>query len=517
MQPASPQAGFGELVAASAAVGATSRRLEKIEILADFFAAVAAADVPIAIAFLSGRPRQDKLGVGWAAVRAIDVTPAVTSSLRLTDVDGAFAELEAVSGSGSTARRRRILDSLFSTATTPEQDFLSRLLLRDLRQGATEGLMLEALAKAAAVPAKTMRRAAMLAGSIVDAGVIALSEGRSGLEAVHLRLFTPIAPMLASTADDVAAALAAMGTASVEAKLDGVRIQAHRRDERVEIYTRNLNEITNRVPEIVAAVRTLPLDDVILDGEAIAFRSDGRPHQFQDTMGRVGSEADAGEVAVTMALQPVFFDVLAVDGRQLIDEPLRARHEVLDALPPLLRVDRILTSDVTEAERFLTTTVDHGHEGVMIKDPATAYAAGRRGKSWLKVKPAHTLDLVVLAVEWGSGRRQGWLSNIHLGARHADGGFVMLGKTFKGMTDEMLAWQTERFLELETHRKGHVVYVRPEQVVEIAFDGIQTSSRYPGGMALRFARVKSYRHDKPASEADTIDTIRAIYERGRRD
>jgi DNA ligase-1 len=319
--------------------------------------------------------------------------------------------------------------------------------------------------------------------------------------------------MLASTANELADGMQTLGTASVEAKLDGARIQAHAGDGRVEVYTRNLNDITSRVPEIVSAVRSLPHGELILDGEAISLRADARPEPFQVTMGRFGTDLEGDDPAARLPLTPVFFDVLYVDGRQLLDEPLRVRHEVLDGFPAELRVERLVTDDPEAAAGFLEATLAAGHEGVMLKDPDSRYAAGRRGKSWLKVKPAHTLDLVVLAVEWGSGRRQGWLSNLHLGARDPDGGFVMLGKTFKGMTDAMLEWQTKRFLDLETHREGHVVFVRPEQVVAIALDGVQKSTRYPGGMALRFARVKGYRTDKTPDEADTIDTVRAIFER----
>jgi DNA ligase-1 len=504
---------FADLVAASEGVAATRSRLAKTATLAEFFERVSVDELSIAIAFLSGSPRQDKLGVGWATVREIDVAPADHPSLTLAVVDECFDALASAAGPGSKTRRRELLRDLFADATGAEQDLLSRLILGNLRQGATEGLMIDALATAAAVSPELMRRAAMLSGSVVDAGVVALTDGAAGLDAIRLELFRPVAPMLASTAEDVAAGVAAFGEASVEAKLDGARVQVHRRGDEVVVYTRNLNDITARVPEIVEVVRSLPFAAAILDGEAVSLRPDGQPQPFQVTMGRFGTEGDEPLEMSRLALVPVFFDILFADGRSMLDEPLETRHETLDQIPPEFRVRRIRTDDPTRARQFMDETLVAGHEGVMVKDPESAYAAGRRGKAWLKVKPAHTLDLVVLAVEWGSGRREGWLSNLHLGARGSNGDFVMLGKTFKGMTDAMLAWQTERFLELETHREGHVVYVRPEQVVEIAFDGIQSSSRYPGGMALRFARVKGYRADKTVAEADTIDTVRTIFER----
>ncbi len=515
MEANSRTARFSDLVATSAATAATRSRKEKTAILATFFNDVDPAHLPIAIAFLSGHPLQDKLGVGWSAVRNVDVAPAATASLTLTEVDGTFAALESTTGPGSQARRQELLEDLYAAATAEEQDFLSRLLLRDLRQGATSGLMTDAIAKTADVSGTLMRRAAMLAGSLVDAGVVALREGAPGLRDIRLELFRPVGPMLASTAESVGTGVAAFGEASVEAKLDGARIQVHKRAGDVAVYTRNLNDITSRVPEIVELTKSLAFDDAILDGEAVSLRSDGRPEPFQVTMGRFGSETEDAP-ASRLALMPVFFDVLYADGQDLLDEPLSVRHTMLDRLPVELRVPRISTPDPDEAATFLADTLAAGHEGVMVKDPASTYAAGRRGKAWLKVKPAHTLDLVVIAVEWGSGRRRGWLSNLHLAARDPEGGFVMLGKTFKGMTDAMLEWQTQRFLELKTGEEGHVVHVRPEQVVEIAFDGIQASSRYPGGVALRFARVKGYRDDKGAAEADTIETVRAIFERSAR-
>ena len=506
---------LAHLVAASAAVAATRSRLEKARIVAALLGDVSPDELALAISFLSGKPRQDTLGMGWATVGRAESPPAETPSLGIGEVDAVLEQIAAESGPGSTERRNRLLHGLLAAATAPEQDFLRRLLLRELRQGATEGLMIDAIARAANVPAAAVRRAAMVSGSLADAGVAALNGGASALAGIHLEVLRPLQPMLASTAEDLVTALASSAPAAVEAKLDGARIQAHRSGDRIAIFTRNLNEVTDRIPEVVERIAAIPGGDLILDGEVIALRPGGRPYPFQVTMSRfgtrTGSSADAGGVPVT----PFFFDILHRDGVDLLDAPAADRFNALAGLPSELVVPRIITDNAEEAEAFMAATLASGHEGVMVKALDAPYAAGRRGAAWLKVKPAHTLDLVVLAVEWGSGRRKGLLSNLHLGARDQSGGYVMLGKTFKGMTDEMLAWQTERFLELETHRKGHVVHVRPEQVVEIAFDGVQQSSRYPGGMALRFARVKGYRPDKAAAEADTIDTVRAIFDRSR--
>ncbi len=504
--------GLHEVVDVSAAVSATRSRLAKVAAIAAVLDHADPAEIPLVIAYLSGRPRQDKLGVGRAALGEQLPTAAATPSLTLEAVDEALATLSAISGRGAVDRRRSILHSLFSAATEPEQHFLRRLMLRELRQGATEGVMIEAVASASGLPAADVRRAAMMQGSIVDAGAVALTEGATGLAAVRLTLLRPIQPMLASIADDVASAVAALDAVSIEAKLDGARIQAHLSNGDVRIFTRNLKDVTDRLPDIVEIVAALPFSSLVLDGEVVALRPDGRPHPFQVTMARFGSQLDVAESRRTLPLTPFFFDVLAADGRDLLDLPLRERQGILDRLPSELLVARVVSNGPDQAQQFLDEVLAAGHEGVMIKSLDAPYAAGRRGAAWLKVKPAHTLDLVVLAVEWGSGRRRGWLSNLHLGARAGDGGFVMLGKTFKGLTDEVLQWQTKRFLELETHREGHVVHVRPEQVVEIAFDGIQASNRYLGGMALRFARVKGYRTDKTAEEADTIDGVRAIFE-----
>jgi DNA ligase-1 len=502
-----------DIVATSAAVRSTRSRLRKIEHLATLLRHLEPDEVAIAAAYLAGEPRQQKLGVGYASVHGVDVAPAATASLTLAAVDATLDRIAAESGPGSARRRQAELDALFAAATKAEQEYLRGMILRNLRQGASEGIMIEALASAIGAPAPDVRRAVMMAGSLIDVAAASLRDGPGALATFRLRLFTPILPMLAQSAPDVAAAVDKTGPASVEAKLDGARIQVHRAGDRIGVYTRNLRNVTESLPEVAAAVRSLPATAFILDGESLALRSDGTPLPFQDSMSEFGTEsATSSEVR----LRPFFFDILHLDGEDLVDQPAHVRWAKLESAVPLdMRVDRVVAEDSAAAEAMFRRTLEAGHEGVVVKALASSYEAGRRGAAWIKVKPAHTLDLVVIAIEWGSGRRRGWLSNLHLGARDpSTGGFVMLGKTFKGMTDSVLQWQTERFLELETHREGHVVYVRPEQVVEIAFDGVQRSSRYPGGVALRFARVKAYREDKSPAEADTIDTVRAILEEG---
>ncbi len=500
------------LVATSEAVASTRSRLAKRDAIAELLTGLPDGEVALGIAYLAGAPRQDRLGVGWATVAQPEATASEEASLSLADVDAAFDQLAATAGAGSKQRRLSILADLFGAATAAEQDFLRRLLLRNLTQGATEGVMVEALAQAAGVPADAVRRAVMLSGSLVEAGSALINGGASALDRFRLTVGVPLGPMLAATAPDVATAMATFGEAAVERKLDGMRIQAHRSGGTVRLFTRNLNDVTGRLPEVAAQIAGLHHDPLILDGEILAHDGSGRPLPFQTSMSRFGTGDEGTDARHGVPIGLFVFDALHIDGTDLVDLPARERWTHLSSLPEPMLVPRIITADVAEAEAFAAATLAAGHEGVMVKDPGAPYAAGRRGTAWLKVKPAHTLDLVVLAVEWGSGRRHGKLSNIHLGARSGDG-FVMLGKTFKGMTDAMLAWQTERFLALETHRSGHVVHVRPEQVVEIAFDGIQASTRYPGGMALRFARVKRYRDDKTAAEADTIDTVRALHTR----
>jgi DNA ligase-1 len=502
-----------EIARTSTAVAATRSRLAKIDLLTESLRRLRPDEVPIAVAYLSGILPQGTIGIGWASLRDLPTPATPPPTLELLEVHDAFIRIAAATGKGSQATRRRELAELFSGTTEPERRFLLGLLSGELRQGALEGIMVEVVAKAAGVPASEVRRALMVGGDLGVVAAAAVADGRDGLARFRLTVLRPVQPMLAETATDLKDALGRVHPAAVEWKLDGARIQVHRLDQEVRAFTRNLADITDRVPEVVEAVRALPVEAVILDGEALALHPDGRPHPFQVTMSRFGSRLEVPELRRTVPLSPFFFDVLHLDDDDLIDRPTEERLAALSSRTPEgLRVPRIETADPGEAERFLDGALERGHEGVMVKALDAPYEAGRRGASWLKVKRAHTLDLVVLAVEWGHGRRRGWLSNLHLGARDpATGGYVMLGKTFKGMTDEMLAWQTQRFLELETSRDAYTVYVRPELVVEVAFDGVQGSPRYPGGLALRFARVKGYRPDKRPEVADTIETVRAIH------
>ncbi len=501
-----------EIVQASIDVAANRSRLKKVARLAECLDRAGADEVAVAVAYLSGFLPQGTIGVGWAALRELPA-PAGSPTLELLEVDAAVSRTAAVSGPGSQAARRDALAELFGRATVQEQRFLRGLLLGELRQGALEGVMTEAVAKVAAVPAAEVRRAVMVAGELGAVASAVLAEGQEALARFRLTVLRPVQPMLAQTGDDLDGALARIRPARIEWKLDGARLQVHRLGPEIRAFTRNLADITDRVPEIVEAVGALEVEAMILDGEAIALGQDERPLPFQETMSRFGSRVNVDELRKSVPLSPFFFDCLHLDGEDLIDRPARHRVEALERrIPSVLRVPSVVTEDPAEAQRFLEDALARGHEGVMVKALEAPYEAGRRGAGWLKVKVAHTLDLVVLAAEWGHGRRTGKLSNLHLGARDAaSGGYVMLGKTFKGMTDQMLAWQTERLLELETRSDGHVVHVRPELVVEIAFDGVQTSPRYPGGVALRFARVKGYREDKRPDEADTIETVRAIH------
>jgi DNA ligase-1 len=450
--------------------------------------------------------------VGWRSLSRLTVAHAPEPSLTIGDVDEALDRLAAADGPGSVATRTRVLSGLAGAATAGEWDFLSRVMRGELRTGALEGVLLDAVASASERDAQAARRAAMLSGDLGATARIALTGTADELAAVGLEVGRGVLPMLASTAASTTEALATLGgAASVEYKLDGARIQVHRNGDDVRVFTRSLADITHRVPEIVESARALPADRVILDGETLSLDEDGGPRPFQDTMARFGSET-----AAEVALRPWFFDILHLDGRDLIDEPLTTRLALLDRVAGVARMPGIVTDDPIRAEEFSREALAAGHEGVMVKGLDATYAAGRRGKSWLKVKPVLTYDLVVLAVEWGSGRRTGQLSNLHLGALDPDGtygepgGYVMVGKTFKGLTDATLAWQTEFFPTIETHRSPYAVHVRPETVVEIAIDGVQRSTRYPGGVALRFARVKGYRPDKGAAEADTIETLRAL-------
>jgi ATP-dependent DNA ligase I len=507
---------FDEIARTSADVAATSSRLRKVERLSSCLAMLRPDEVPIAVAYLSGALPHGSIGVGWASLRELPPPAAPPPTLELERVDATLRRVGGMTGAGSQASRREELTSLFGRMTEPEQRFLRDLLTGGVRQGALEGVMVDAVARAAEVPSTHVRRAAMVAGDLGAVAAAAIEGGRAALARFRLSLLTPLQPMLAQSAEDVRAAFERIRPAAVEWKLDGARIQIHRLEDEVRLFTRNLADVTGRAPEIAETVRSIPLRAAIFDAEAIALRPDGRPHPFGTTMSRFGSRSrrDLAQMRAEYPLSSFIFDVLHLDGEDLIDRPAVERFAALEErLPEELRVPRIVTDDAAEADRFLDDALARGHEGVMVKSLDAPYEAGRRGASWLKVKRAHTLDLVVIGAEWGHGRRRGWLSNLHLGARDPEtGGFVMLGKTFKGMTDEMLAWQTERLQEIETSSEGITVHVRPELVVEVAFDGLQSSPRYPGGLALRFARVKGYRPDKGPVEADTIDTVRAIHD-----
>jgi DNA ligase 1 len=505
---------LSRLVAVSAAVAATRSRSRKIATMADALAELGPEELDAGVAFLSGEPRQDRLDLGPAAVHGIVTAPAPTSSLTVGEVDDTLQAIADVPpGTGSRTRRLELLSDLLARATDDEQRFLRGLVLREPRQGALAGVLSQAIARAAEVDEAAVRRAAMLSGDLRLTARAAMEQGAAGLTAFRLTVGTPLQPMLAQTATSVTDAVGELGEVVVEAKIDGARVQVHRDGDDVAVFTRNLNDVSHRVPEVVAAALALPVRTVVLDGEAIALTAAGRPRPFQETMQRFGRERDLDEVRGTVPLSVRFFDVLHLDGEDVLDLPLSSRLEGLRAaVPDGARVDQLVTDDADAATAFLRATLQAGHEGVMVKDLDAPYEAGRRGAGWRKVKPVHTLDLVVLAAEWGSGRRRGWLSNLHLGCRADDGdGFVMLGKTFKGLTDELLTWQTAELLARETRREGHVVHVRPELVVEIALDGLVRSPRYPGGLALRFARVRGYRPDKAPHEADTLATVRALH------
>ncbi len=508
-----PGARLADVVAVSGAVAATRSRTAKTTALADLLVRCDPREVGLVVSYLSGVLPQRRLGVGFRSLGSLP-QPAAHATLGVGDVDATFGRLAGAAGAGSTATRRAELADLLGRATADEQRFLRALITGNLRQGALDGVVLKAIAGAYAVPEAVVRRAVMLAGYAGTVAEIAARGGREALEQVGLVVGRPLRPMLAASAKTPEEAVEGLGDGPivVDGKLDGIRVQVHRRDGEVTVFTRSLDEITERVPEVVEAVEALPGGDLVLDGEAIVLGEGGRPEPFQVTGSRTASSADVSGLRETLPLTTFFFDVLHADGRDLLDEPVLLRHEVLAAVAAHLLVPRIVTADRSEARAFFDRLVSDGHEGVVVKDGSSPYAAGRRGGGWVKVKPVHTLDLVVLAVEWGSGRRKGWLSNIHLGARDPrTGGLVMVGKTFKGMSDEMLVWQTARFRELASDgTDGWVVPVRPEQVVEVALDGILRSTRYPGGVALRFARVVRYRDDKTAADVDTIDAVRAL-------
>ena len=505
---------FHELVAASTATADASGRLAKIGQLATLLERAAPDEVDAAIAFLSGEPRQGRIGIGPAAIQeARPASAAPDPVLQLLEVDDAFQRIASTTGRGSALDRVRQLRDLLSRATAAEQDFLIRLLFGELRQGALEGVLVEAVARAGRVPATAVRRAVMMAGELAPVARALFAEGEQGLARFLVQVFRPVKPMLAQPASGVDEVLAELepDALALEWKLDGARIQVHKAGDEVKVFSRNLRDVTAAVPEVVAAAQALPATELILDGEVIALRPDGVPQTFQLTMQRFGRRLDVDRLRAELPLTPFFFDCLYVDGTPMIDQPQIDRFRTLASMAPSVTVPNLVKPTREQAAQFVDETLQRGHEGVMVKALASTYAAGRRGRHWMKIKVARTLDLVVLAAEWGHGRRKGWLSNLHLGARDpVTGGFVMLGKTFKGMTDEMLAWQTGRFLELEVARDAYTVYLRPEVVVEIAFNELQQSPHYPGGLALRFARVKRYRPDKPAAAADTIETVRAM-------
>lgn len=504
---------FAHLVETSLRVAASSSRLAKRDAIADCLRQAQEDEIQIAVAYLAGETRQGKIGLGYATLAAQRDVQAAAPTLTLADVDASLAHIAATSGKGSAGTRQQQLQTLFARATAVEQDFLIRLLVGELRQGALEGVMIDAIAVAAGVPAAGVRRAAMFAGSVAAAARVALTEGEAGLARFAVALHRPLQPMLAQPADDIAAAMARLGTAALEWKIDGARVQVHKAGERIEVYTRSLNEVTTSVPEVVEALQALPADQLVLDGEAVALDAGGAPLPFQVTMRRFGRKLDVARMRSELPLAVYFFDCLVHNGTSLIDRPAGERFDALaQVLPASLIVPRIVTADVATAEDFYADALARGHEGVMAKSLDAPYEAGGRGASWLKVKRTHTLDLVVLAAEWGHGRRRGWLSNLHLGARDAEnGGWVMLGKTFKGLTDAMLEWQTAELLAREQRRDAYTVHVRPELVVEVAFNDLQESPQYPGGLALRFARVKAYRPDKRPDEADTIATLRGLH------
>ncbi|HEU4485526.1 MAG TPA: ATP-dependent DNA ligase [Povalibacter sp.] len=505
---------FADLVAVSDRVAATPSRLAKLRELAAFLRQLHGDDVQIGALFLSGEVRQGKIGVGYTVHAYTQLDAAASPSLTLADVDAALEALVNLRGKGSTAARKQLLEDLFSRATAAEQSFLARLLVSELRQGALAALMVEAIAEAADVPVSDVRRAAMYAPNAGVLAAAALSGDGDALAGFQIEVLAPIAPMLAQTATDTAEALERLGgTAAFEWKVDGARVQVHKQGEIVRVFTRSLNDVSTAVPEVISAVATIDARSIVLDGETVALDERGRPRPFQITMRRFGRKLDVDSLRRELPLHVYFFDCLSLDGRNLADRPASERFRAMsEALPADLLIPRIITSLQDEAQRFYDDAMAHGHEGVMAKALDSVYEAGSRGASWLKIKHVHTLDLVVLAAEWGSGRRKGKLSNLHLGARDpVNGGFVMLGKTFKGLTDAMLEWQTQEFLARESGRDSYTVYVRPEIVVEVAFNDIQTSPHYPGGVALRFARVKAYRTDKSAQDANTIDDVRAIH------
>jgi DNA ligase-1 len=508
---------LAQLVGAVELVRATAKKTEKVNRLAELLRRTHGYETQLAALYLCGSLPQGKIGVGWAVLhKAMAGGPAIGERLSLSDVDGELSGVAAERGSGSNERRTARLGRLFVRATPDERQFLARLMVGEIRQGALEGLLLDAVAKASGLATGDVRQAFMFSGNIGEVARAALEEGPEGLTRFSLRLFQPVSPMLAGSTDDVEDALARLDGAALEYKLDGARIQVHKGGEEVRIFTRQLQDVTERMPDLIEWARTLPVREAVLDGEALALRPDRRPHPFQVTMRRLGRSKKVQALTADIPLTPFMFDALYLDGTVLVDRPYHERSAHLIEAVSAAAVPRLLTNQTEDARQFFRQALAAGHEGIMAKSLSAPYVAGQRGAQWLKLKEAATLDLVVLAAEWGSGRRTGWLSNLHLGARDGETGrLVMLGKTFKGLTDDMLRRQTEALLALETHRDEYVVYVRPELIVEIAFSDVQESPRYPGGLALRFARVKRYRTDKTLEQADTIQTVRDIFTRQR--
>jgi DNA ligase-1 len=502
---------FSVLVETSRRISETSRRLEKIDLLANLLRPLAPGEIEAVVAWLSGNLLNGRAGIGLATLREASAPPAEVPTLEVSEVQRTIEQASAIEGAGTERRKRELMNALMARATSPEQDFLFRLLLGELRQGALEGVMLEGLAKAFGADAGHLRRAAMITGSLTQVARLLRESGPAGLDRCDVQLFRPVQPMLAQTADGVESALGDLGEAALEFKLDGARIQVHRSGDRVMAFSRALNDVTAAVPEVVDAARALPGGDLIVEGEVLSLTADGRPQPFQITMRRFGRKLDLERMRKELPLTPFWFDLLYA-GQPLLDQPQQRRFGELRSLSPAANlIPHTITANQSIADEFLKEALAQGHEGIMAKAPAAGYAAGARGQSWLKIKRAHTLDLVLLAAEWGHGRRKGFLSNLHLGARDTEkGGFAMLGKTFKGLTDEMLAWQTEELLKLELGRDGITVYVQPKLVAEIAFNDIQMSPHYPAGLALRFARVKRYRGDKTSETADTLEAVRAL-------
>lgn len=499
------------VVETSEKIASTSKRLAKIELLAGLLRQLHGDEIEVVAASLSGEIRQGRIGIGYATLREIAGVPAPAPQVQVLEFDETLQRISTTQGAGSARRRVELLQQLFARATVAEQQFLIKLLGGELRQGALEGILLEAIATASQVPPERVRRAAMLAGDLPLIARVALEEGEAGLSKYDVQLMRPLQPMLAQTAEDVPSALADLGEAALEYKMDGARIQVHKSGGEVAVFSRSLNEVTAAVPEVVEAVLAMPAHELILDGEVLAFQPDGRPHPFQITMRRFGRRLNVPLMRAELPLTPYWFDLLYLDGGSLLDETQAKRFAALARLAQGSLIPNTITADAAAGEAFFREALARGHEGVMAKARDAAYAAGGRGQSWLKIKQARTLDLVILAAEWGSGRRQGWLSNLHLGARDTvKGGFAMLGKTFKGLTDELLTWQTQELLKIEIARDSYTVHVEPKLVAEIAFNEIQVSSRYPSGLALRFARVKRYRPDKAAADADTFQTVQHL-------